>query len=106
MSLQEFDLRTIWLSVWSQASLAHNNFLGEVHIPLANCTLDTLQEYTLEPRIEEEDVIDCLNFLLNPFFLFLSSYLSIENQELNPVNYILKSHFLNIRKIKISVQFK
>jgi hypothetical protein len=58
LSLQEFDLRTLWISVWSQASLSHNDFLGEITIPLANCRLDDLQEYTLLPQMQEENVIN------------------------------------------------
>jgi hypothetical protein len=69
LSLQEFDSRTLWISVWSQASLAHNDFLGEINIPLANCILDTLQEYTLLPRMQEENVIDW--FLKNEYDLLL-----------------------------------
>lgn len=67
MSLQEFDSRVVWLSVWTQASLAHNDFLGEINISLANCLLDNLQEYTLQPRIQEENVI-CLIRQINSYF--------------------------------------
>ncbi len=58
MSLQEFDMHILWISVWSQTSLTQKDFVGEIHIPLANCILDNLQEYTLQPRIEQENVID------------------------------------------------
>jgi hypothetical protein len=55
--LQDFDSRVLWISVWSQSSVGHNDFLGEINIPLANCGLDILGEYKLLPRAQPENVI-------------------------------------------------
>ncbi|CAF0930103.1 unnamed protein product [Adineta steineri] len=53
---QEFETRIIWVSVWSQGSLSHNDFLGEIHIPLANCTLDATKEYELLAQKKKNDL--------------------------------------------------
>ncbi len=71
MSLQEFTSRTLWISVWSESSLGQNDFLGEVHVQLDNCRIDELEEYTLLPRAQEEDVIFFLFKFHMMFFFFL-----------------------------------
>jgi len=52
--------------------VGYNDFLGEIHIPLANDKLDRLEEYKLLPRAQskEEDVIYFLNFDMTFFFFF------------------------------------
>lgn len=42
--------------MWSQAALGHNDFLGEIHIPLANCVLDVAQEYPLLAQKKKNEV--------------------------------------------------
>ncbi|CAF0804139.1 unnamed protein product [Rotaria sp. Silwood1] len=53
---QEFETRVLWISVWSQAALGQNDFLGEIHIPLSNCTLDKTQEYQLLAQKQKNDL--------------------------------------------------
>ncbi|CAF3690036.1 unnamed protein product [Rotaria sordida] len=76
---QEFETRVLWISVWSQGALGQNNFLGEIHIPLSNCTLDKTQEHQLvaqkqkndlapviEPTVESAEIQFQLTFIENP----------------------------------------
>ncbi|CAF2512010.1 unnamed protein product [Rotaria sp. Silwood2] len=76
---QEFETRVLWISVWSQAILGQNNFLGEIHIPLSNCTLDKTQQYQLlaekqkndltpigEPTVDSGEIQFQLTFIENP----------------------------------------
>ena len=42
--------------MWSVSSLGQNDFLGEIHIPLANCTLDIVQEHQLLAQKKKNDV--------------------------------------------------
>lgn len=76
---QEFETRVLWISVWSQTSLGQNDFLGEIHIPLAHCVLDRLEEYqllaqtkkndlqpTIEPTMEPGEIQFQLTFIENP----------------------------------------
>ncbi|CAF1403801.1 unnamed protein product [Adineta ricciae] len=55
VSSDEFSSRILWISVWSQSSIGHNDFLGEIHIPLAHCTLDKVEEHTLLSRMANDD---------------------------------------------------
>ncbi|CAF1304997.1 unnamed protein product [Adineta steineri] len=55
VSARDFNSRILWVSVWNRSALKHNDFLGEIHIPLANCTLDKVGEYTLLPRVQKDD---------------------------------------------------
>ncbi|CAF1129941.1 unnamed protein product [Adineta steineri] len=55
VSARDFNSRILWVSVWNRSTLKHNDFLGEIHIPLANCTLDKVGEYTLLPRVQKDD---------------------------------------------------
>ena len=57
MNEREFAASILWISVWSQESLKHNDFLGETRIPLLHCTLDAMQEYTLLPSLLETNVM-------------------------------------------------
>ncbi|UJR25687.1 hypothetical protein I4U23_007038 [Adineta vaga] len=63
---QEFETRVLWISVWSLASLGHNDFLGEIHIPLANCTLDTVQEYPLMAQKKKNDLAPNIEPTMDP----------------------------------------
>lgn len=56
LTLQEFDLRTLSISVWSQSTLSQNDFLGELQIPLARCSLDKLEDYKLLSHTKDENV--------------------------------------------------
>jgi hypothetical protein len=58
---QEFDTRILWISVWSETSLGQNDFLGEIHIPLANCMLDHAEEYQLLAQVKKNDVNTCVH---------------------------------------------
>lgn len=58
MNKNEFDIHTIWISVWSQSSLQHNVFLGEIRIPVADCKMNRSAEYKLSPGIQPIDVIN------------------------------------------------
>lgn len=49
-------MRTLWISVWSQSSLSHNDFLGEIHLPLSQCTMDKTEDYKLLARVHKNDV--------------------------------------------------
>jgi hypothetical protein len=61
--------------------VGYNDFLGEIHIPLANDKLDRLGEYKLLPRAQpkEEDVIYFLNFDMTFFFFLFCFYIVITN---------------------------
>lgn len=56
MTKQEFETRVLWISVWSQGVLGQNDFLGEIHISLANCTLDRMEEHQLLAKKDKNDV--------------------------------------------------
>ncbi|CAF1178178.1 unnamed protein product [Rotaria sordida] len=56
LSAAEFNSCTLWISMWSQTSLGHNDFLGEIHIPLVNCILDKFQVYTLLARMPKDNL--------------------------------------------------
>ncbi|CAF0847318.1 unnamed protein product [Rotaria sp. Silwood1] len=57
LTTEDFNSRILWVSMWSQTSLGHNNFLGEIHIPLVNCILDKFEVYTLLARMPKDNLI-------------------------------------------------
>ncbi|XP_050297159.1 uncharacterized protein LOC126736703 isoform X2 [Anthonomus grandis grandis] len=73
MSLNELELRTLWLSVWHSDMFGRNDFLGEVTMALENKVFDdpTPKWYNLQERTEpfddmlsfKGDIIVCLKFV-------------------------------------------
>ncbi|CAF0760696.1 unnamed protein product [Adineta ricciae] len=63
---QEFETRVFWISVWSVSSLGQNDFLGEIHIPLANCTLDIVQEHQLLAQKKKNDLVRDIEPTMDP----------------------------------------
>ncbi|CAH1134883.1 unnamed protein product [Ceutorhynchus assimilis] len=73
MSINELELRTLWLSVWHSDMFGRNDFLGEVMMTLENKVFDepTPKWYNLQERTEpfedvlsfKGDIIVCLKFV-------------------------------------------
>ncbi|XP_076257661.1 bitesize isoform X3 [Rhynchophorus ferrugineus] len=73
MSLNELELRTLWLTVWHSDMFGRNDFLGEVMMALENKVFDdpTPKWYNLQERTEpfddmlsfKGDIIVCLKFV-------------------------------------------
>ncbi|XP_060527317.1 uncharacterized protein LOC132702588 isoform X2 [Cylas formicarius] len=73
MSLNELEIRTLWLTVWHSDMFGRNDFLGEVMMTLENKVFDdpTPRWYNLQERTEpfddmlsfKGDVIVCLKFV-------------------------------------------
>ncbi|KAH1005526.1 hypothetical protein HUJ04_006486 [Dendroctonus ponderosae] len=73
MSINELEIRTLWLSVWHSDMFGRNDFLGEVTMALENKVFDdpTPKWYNLQERSEpfddmlsfKGDIIVCLKFI-------------------------------------------
>ncbi len=79
LSEHEFKTRTLWISVWNDSSLGHNDFLGEIHVPLANCKLDQLETYPLQSRVQPEQKEVNLIFIFNIIFFFIQEASAVES---------------------------
>ena len=53
LSKSELNSRTLWLSVWDWDRFGRNQFLGEVHIPLASLDLSISSSgwYNLQDKV-------------------------------------------------------
>ncbi|CAF2636795.1 unnamed protein product [Rotaria sp. Silwood2] len=66
VNAEDFNSRTLWVSMWSQTSVGHNDFLGEIHIPLVNCILDKFELIPdIEPTADSNELHFDLTFSAN-----------------------------------------
>ena len=53
LSAKELDGRTLWASVWDNARLSHNTFMGEIRLDLAGVdfTVPTQKTFNLQEKV-------------------------------------------------------
>ena len=66
LSAKELDGRTLWASVWDNARLSHNTFMGEIRLDLAGVdfTVPTQKTFNLQEKVW------CLGFYFHVVFFF------------------------------------
>ncbi|XP_065584075.1 uncharacterized protein LOC136043080 isoform X2 [Artemia franciscana] len=80
VSLEELELRTLWLSVWHSDMFGRNDFLGEVTIPLAGRVFDDPQPKWFPLQERSDSLDDSASILTSRGDLIIAlKYVTVEN---------------------------